>query len=192
MEFEEMQVIWNNQNNEKLYAINESAMYASIQRKGNSINFWIGFAEYMMIGVNIVIGIYLFYDMIIENEQGFGFVIPVMYVAYSILGIFFRLRRRKNLVKFEETMLGELDKAIWQANYIIRQGHALLYWYLAPLSIVAFLKFILDGDFLWGAAMLLLLPLTYYGMRWEYSKWHGPKKRELESLRETILSGDNQ
>ena len=38
MEFEEMQILWNSQNNEKLYAINEDALYAQIKRKGQSID----------------------------------------------------------------------------------------------------------------------------------------------------------
>jgi len=49
MEFEDMQIIWNNQNQEKLYAINEAALHTQIKRKGKSISRNLDIVEMMMI-----------------------------------------------------------------------------------------------------------------------------------------------
>jgi membrane protein implicated in regulation of membrane protease activity len=193
MEFEEMQVIWNSQNDEKLFAINEAAMHAHIKRKSKSTLVWLQRFEWMMIGVNFIVAIILTVDAIRDGGPNYQYVVSVMYLVYSIYGVYRRLTRRKGEVHFEETMLGELDKAIWRVEYLLKQGKFMMLWYMLPLILVAALSFALSGKSpLAIAAFLLLLPATYFGMRWEARKWHLPKKRDLESLRETLLeAGDS-
>ena len=51
----------------------------------------------------------------------------------------------------------------------------------------------LNGNGWMGLALTaVVLPLTYFGGRWEVQKFYMPKKRELEALRETLLQADEQ
>ena len=54
MEFEEMKRIWDSQNEEPLYAINEATLYRRIQEKGSSISYWLSLNEWILIGCNPV------------------------------------------------------------------------------------------------------------------------------------------
>lgn len=189
MEFEEMQIIWNSQDDKRMFAIDEAAVHEMIRRKSRSASHWLGFIEWMMIAVNPIIALVLVFDAVAEDGPTYQFVLAMMYLAYSGFGLYRRLTRRQEEVHFEASMLGDLEKAIWRVDYLIKQGGSLIVWYLAPLALVASAFFLLEGNVLEAVLMLLLLPATYLGVRWENGKWHLPKKRSLESLRETLVEG---
>ena len=181
MEFKEMQIIWDNQNEEKLFAINEAAMYEQIKRKGKSITRKLDFVEMLMIGLNIVVGIALVADAINDNETGIAYILPVMYLAYAVIGLIRRLRRQKEAIQFEPTLVGELDKAISQIDYLIKEERSMIIWYLIPLVFVALVTLIIQSGrvTLLILAVLLALPVGYYGGKWEINKIYMPKKTRI-------------
>jgi hypothetical protein len=125
MDFEDIQTLWNSQNDQYLFAINQDALYATIRQKSKNIRRLVKLMEWIMIGVNFVVGIYLLTDLSQDNTPGYSFLIPAIYIAFSVYALIRRLRRRKEEVHFPQTMLGELDKAIWQVEYLIRQGRSI-------------------------------------------------------------------
>jgi hypothetical protein len=66
MEFEEMQKIWDSQNNETLYAINEKSLHNSIKQKGRNINKYVMFFEWAMIVSTLFVALALTIDTITE------------------------------------------------------------------------------------------------------------------------------
>ena len=192
MEFEEMQIIWNSQNDEKLFTINEAALHAYIKRKNKSVNFWLELFEWVMIGVNFIVGITLAVVTLTENELFYQYILlSAFYIAFSIFALIRRVRRRSEQVRFENTMLGELDKGIWQIDYLLRQGQSMMLWYIVPLVIIASITMYFTATPLWLVGLMLAIgPFSYFGMRWEARKWHLPKKRSLESLRETLVASE--
>lgn len=184
-----MQIIWNEQNSEKMYAINEEALFKVIRKKGRSINALLNMVEWVMILVNFGVSITLLIDAILDREGMLAFALAAAYFAYAIVAVYFRQRRQNLGEKFSDTILGELDKAIWQTDYMMRQGHNLFWWYLVPLALLAALYMAIQGDkWLWAGFSLALPIVTYFAMRWEYRKWHRPRRQELESLRETLMA----
>ncbi|MEM7533777.1 MAG: hypothetical protein AAF639_16450, partial [Chloroflexota bacterium] len=188
MEFEEMQVIWNSEKQEKLYVINEDALYERIKRKGKSVNHWVNFFEWVMIGVNLAAGILLTVDSYRDQDPLLQYMLPVIYLAFSLGVLVFRITRRKEEVRFEESMLGELDKALWRLDYLIKQSRWVTLWYTLPLCLVfGAMTIFFDRDLVWATLLLLVvMPLSYFGSLWEVNKWYLPKKRDLQSLREKI------
>ena len=191
MDFEEIQVIWNNQNNEKLYAINQAALYASIKRKGRSVSRLLNLFEVIMIAVNLIVGIVLIVDVLQDNGQVYEYILPAMYIAYSVYALVFRVARRKEQVRFEHTMLGTLDKAIWQIDYLIKQSRSMIWWYVLPLVFAVSVTMFYNSKPFWALAFILvMLPASYFASRWEINKCYLPKKRALESLREKLIAAD--
>lgn len=189
MEFEEMQIIWDNQNNEKLYAIDEATLFKNIKRKGRSVNHLLTFVQVVMIGTNLFAGIALLLDSRNDESPWGKYLIAGVYLAYCVYAVIRWINRYQDEKQFEETMVGELDRAIWRTNYLIKQGKDLITWYLIPLIVLGTVFLIFEGsEFYWIGLIWLSLPLAYYGGRWEINKWYLPKKRDLESLRETLLS----
>lgn len=189
MEFEDMQVVWNSQNNERMYVIDEAALHKRVRQKSRGVNRKVQIFEWLLIGLNLVVGLMLLLDAVFDNELWSQYLVAAVYLFFSIVGLVRRLSRRQDEKQFDNTMLGELDKAIWQIDYLIAQGHMILRWYLLPLVIVFSINSWLSAEPLWLSLLyLILLPAGYYGGRWEMNKWHLPKKRGLESLRETLTS----
>ncbi len=189
MEFEEMQVIWNSQNDEKLYAINEQALHDRIRRKGQSVNRLVGIFEWIMIVANLLVGVVLAVEAFYDQESLLYYVLPALYLAYGVFALVRRLTRRKAGERFAPTVLGELDKALWQINFLINQSRTIIVWYLLPIFLVASVYFLLNGKWLWALVLgLVIFPATFAGSRWEVNRYYVPKKRALESLRETLLT----
>lgn len=193
MEFEDMKLIWDSQNNEPLFAINQEALHARIQRKSHSINRSLDLVDWIMIGVNLVVGLVLIVDQWQDQGQAFEFVMPFVYLAFFVYAIYRRFARRQEIRGFENSVLGELEKALWQSDYLIKQSSSMVFWYLVPVLLLANVTMILNGKPLWALFVtIVVVPLAYFGGRWEVNKWHLPKKRELEGLREMLLKAEEQ
>jgi len=188
MAFEELQSIWDNQNDESAYKINEEALYARIEEKGKSVDHKLNVYELLMFIGNLAIGLVLFVDVYRGDGQPYEYVLPALYVAFSVITVILRLVRQKEEVQFDLTMMGELDKAIWKINYLIARGQSMMLWYMLPLMTVLTITLFLNSKPLWAlGTMVIVAPVSYFGGQWEINKWYMPKKRELESLRQELL-----
>ena len=188
MEFEGLQAIWSNQEDHDLYTIDRDALYEQIKEKSASVNHKLNTYEQLMLIGNLLIGIVLFVDAVRGNGQAYEYALPTMYILFSIGTAVLRRTRQKEEIKFELTMMGELNKAIWQINYLIKRGRSMMLWYMLPLMLVLTVTLLLNSKPLWAlGTMLVAVPLSYLGGRWEINKWYMPKKVELELLREELL-----
>ncbi|HEX2993824.1 MAG TPA: hypothetical protein VHP14_03315 [Anaerolineales bacterium] len=190
MNFEELQVIWNSQNNEKMYVINEAALHAYIKREGKSINRTLDLYEFLLIGANLAVGILLTIDSLDNVNPSSQSILAVLYLAFAVYALIRRLVRRNAEKPFEHTILGELDRAIWRIDYLMRQGWALILWYILPLMFIFGVMSFFNTRLLW--ALLLIAFTTYVGYRWEMKKLELPQKHNLESLREKLTVRESQ
>lgn len=187
MEIEAMQVLWNSQTQEKLFAINESALHDTIKRKARNADRLLQIVEWIMIGVNLGVGIFLLIDGLRDYDMMIEYLMPVLYLGFFVYVLYRKLARRREEAHFEPTMMGDLDKAIWRLDYLINQGRTIVFWYLIPLMLAAFVVMYLNSGQFWRWSwMLLLIPAAYFGGNWETRKFYLPKKRELEALREKL------
>ena len=185
-----MQVIWNEQNSEKLYAINEAALEKMIDRKKWTVVLMLRVFEFAMIVVNLLVGVWLILDTYFDQDGRWSiYFLAAMYIGFGLFGTWLRYRRQRDEVQFDPTLIGEIDKSIWRIDYLMQQGRFTFFWYMLPLSIVFSITMILDQNY-WFALLfpLVLLPATWFGIHWEARKWHVPKKADLEDLRRVILA----
>ena len=187
MGFEELKTIWDSQNDEELYTINIEALHAQIKHKSKSVNYKLNIVERMMFVGNLIVGIILFVDALQDAEQAYHYILPAMYIFFSIIVVILRRVRRKEERQFDLTIMGELDKAIWQINYLIKKARSMMVWYLLPLMAVLTATLLLDSKPLWALGTIAIVaPVSHFGGRWEINKWYLPKKYELESLRKKL------
>ena len=190
MEFEELQTIWESQNDETIYTVDTDALYTQIQQKSQSVDHKLNVYERLMFFGNLIIGVVLFVDAYREAGAAYEYALPLMYILFSISTLVLRRMRKKEEVQFELTMMGELDKAIWQINHLIKRGRSMMLWYMLPLVTVLTITLLLNSKPLWAMGMIvILLPLSYFSGRWEINKWYMPKKLELEALRDELQNG---
>ncbi|HAV77904.1 MAG TPA: hypothetical protein DCX53_11195 [Anaerolineae bacterium] len=193
MDFEELQVIWNNQNNEKLYAINENALHTYIRKKGKSIGRLVNIFEFILIAVNLFVGIWLTVESLDNDNPSTQSVLAVFYLAFAVYGLIRRFLRRNEEKPFAHTIVGELDKAIWRIDYLMKRSRGTIYWYLLPLVLIFAGMAVFDSRLISVTGMLAILTITtYFAERWEFKKFHLPKKRNLEALREKLTAQEHQ
>jgi hypothetical protein len=188
MDFEELQTIWNTQNEEKMYAINESTLHATIQKKGRNINRLVNIFEAIMIGINLFVAIFLTVRFAGRGVELYNYLIPATYLIYTLFAAWRRRGRRQDIKQFDTSMLGELDKAIWQIDYVIDLSRAIPLYYILPIVIVFSTIMMIQGRILWAVGMIILMVVALFASRWEMNKFYIPKKHSLEALREKITS----
>ena len=86
-------------------------------------------------------------------------------------------------------MLGDLDRALWQLNYIVDQARAMMLWYSLPLTIVLAGFFLLRGEWIWALAIGIVMGVaSYLGTRWEVNRCYLPQIQSLEALRAKLAA----
>jgi membrane protein insertase Oxa1/YidC/SpoIIIJ len=194
MDFEELQVIWNSQNHEKMYTINEDVLDNYIKNKGKSIGKMLSLSEFILIAVNLVVGIWLTIESLDNNNPSTQSILAVFYLAFVVFSFTRRLIRRNEEKPFDQTIAGELDKAIWRVDYLMRQGKNAIIWYLIPLAaILGVMSFLDTKRLLWAFGFIVVtIVVSYFEYQRENKKIHLPNKRNLEALREKLTAKENQ
>jgi hypothetical protein len=193
MNFEELQVIWNSQEHEKMYVINEAALHTYIKQKGQSINRLLSLFEVALIGANLFAGIWLIIGSLDDSNPSIKLILSVFYLVFAAYGAIRPILRRKEEKPFEHTLLGELDKAIWRIDYLRQQGRNVIFWYVLPLTFIIGVMSFFNARLLLAFGLLLLVtPASYFAHRWEFNNFHLPKKHNLEVLRNKLIAQENQ
>lgn len=187
MEFEEMQKVWNDQQGETMYAINESALHNRIKSKKKAANRRINIVEISLMTLNSFVSIFLLADAILDNE-GFwdyaGAVIMALTVAFLL---FFRYRRKKAENNFDRSMLGELDHAIANTRSILQIATMMVYYYLLPVAFFTLGKMIYFGASIEKWLLIIgLYILAFFLVNWERRHCHIPRKEHLEMLKRKL------
>lgn len=192
MEFEEMKRIWDQQHQEPLYAINEEALHRSIKStkkrasRLSNINDW-GLLV-VSIGTAIAYGMLAIID---ETPTVYDYLIVaalLIIAAYVWLG---RIGRKKKERAFARTMLGDLNHAIANVNYEAARAKNMVWWYIAPLTILTFLNMSQADVSLWKW-IGLVAAFVFSGLltRWELVHRFKPKQRKLEALRKKLTEDE--
>ena len=183
-----MQVIWNEQSSEKLYAIDQSALDKMIGKKAKKSIRQVILFETVLILVNFGTGGWMLYDAINENGHPFVYVLSAAYLVYGCYMIYRRFGRKTQEAQFENTILGDVDKAIYRTKYLIKEGYRMYWWYLLPIMIGFSILMIFEQKYTWLLLPAAFLPLVYYGIKWEMRKLHRPRRESLESIRAALLA----
>lgn len=179
MDFEEMKRVWDAQNNEPLFVINEAALRKSITVKKDKGLHITNVSELLSIVVNLGAGAFVL-------ATGMFLLAAWMMIVgvYCLIG---RIRRKMGEKQFDRTMLGDLDHAVSVANYQVRFSW-LMRWNIIPIA------FILMWG-LWGKedsiavmiGMILFCAIMFYVSGWEHN-YYKARRRQVVGLREMLSS----
>lgn len=189
-EFAEMKILWDTQSEEKLYAINEQVLHEQIQRRGRSVDRTLQYREWMMVGVNLLTATILTVSAYVNNEETWLlYAIAAAYLAYSLLFLLLRRLRRRQDQDFAPTMLGDLDRALWQLNYLVDQMRSMTFWYSLPLTIVMAGFLLVRASWGWALAIVVVMgAASYYSLKWEVNRGYRPQIDSLKALRAKLVA----
>jgi len=189
MEFDEMKKIWDQQNNELLYAINEEAMHKQIQLKRKRAARLNNFNDFGLITICLITIAVLFFT---GDFELYDKIATVVMIGISIFILVNRVRRKKKEEQYDRSILGDLDYAISSVNFEIKRNKTFVWWFLAPALIPAGYIF-LKPDTPWFVWIIMpaAFILAYVVTRWELKTYHLPRKERLEALRAKLVEDIN-
>jgi hypothetical protein len=186
MEFEEMKKIWDTQNNQALFVINERALHNRILTKKHKTAHITNVNELLLILVNAGAAIFIL-SLALAKPGGnlFLYLMASWMLVTTLYLVISRIRRRRQENRYDRTMLGDLDQAISTANYQVRLSQ-LMRWNSLPIGIFLLFGIWENGQKVWVLTMVLILfSFAHYVGRWEHSIYKA-RKRELEVLRKKL------
>lgn len=194
MEFEEMKKVWDSQNNEPIYGINESALHNRILSKKQKGIHITNVSELLLIVVNISAGFFiLVINLFRQGANVFMYLLSAWMICVALVLLYSRIRRMKESDRFDRSMRGDLSHAISIATYQVHISR-LMRWNILPIGILTILGVWSSGKSVWLAlGMLVFFILTNYLSGWEHNIY-ASRKRELEALQtklEKIEQGDD-
>ncbi len=187
-EFDEMKKIWDSQNNEPLYAINEKALHDRILSKKRQAHHITNISELLSIIVNIVAGCFIL-AMNFPKQSGslFMYILSAWMFVCAMYLLVGRIRRIKGNDQFDRSLRGDLHHAISMASYQVRLSQ-LMRWNILPIGTLSLLAVLEGGKSVWIAVgILIFFAIAYYVGGWEHSIYKN-KKRELEILQKKLAN----
>ena len=190
MEFDELKKIWDAQNNEPLYAINEKALHNRILLKKKNGYHITNISELLGIIAYTVTGCFIFaVNISRQNGNIFMYILSGWMLCSALYVMVARIRRIKGDHQFDRSMRGDLTHAISTATYQVILSRVMR-WNTLPIGILTVLAVWDSGKSVWFAAgILIFFIVTGYASGWEHNIYKN-KKRELQILQSKLDSED--
>jgi hypothetical protein len=212
MEFSELKMIWDSQNQEPLYAMNEAALQKIVQRRNEEWNRCLSCCFTTEITIGLICGALM---LVCAGVLGFGSpawvaTLPWMKVTstrWDVLallaagGIWFyysaymflaRKRQQERVEIFDSTLRGDLDRALAETQFRIAHARSIVWrglvpvWIATTLWLAAFYRLLAMPAWSYvfiGATVLGSFVVVVSGKQKSITNRFEPRRRELESLR---------
>ena len=186
MEFDEMKGIWDSQDNEPLYTVNEKALYSHILSKKNQAHHITNISELLWIIVNSCAGCFILgLNLFNQSDSIFMYLLSAWMPVTAFYVLMSRVRRIKGDRRFDRSIRGDLDHAVWLATYQVRLSR-LGRWNILPIGILSVVGVLDSGKSPWWiAGFVIFFVLTTYAAGWEHGIYKA-RKRELDVLRNKL------
>ena len=190
MEFEEMKKVWDAQNNEPIYGINEKALHNRILKKKNQAQHTTNLSELFSIIAYTFSGCFIIaLNLMNKSNNVFMYILSAWILCMALYSLVSRMRRVNRGQQFDRSMRGDLEYAISMATYQVRFSR-LARWSILPMGLFILLAVWDSGKSTWLlVGILIFLILANYASGWEHN-FYKKKKRELEILKEKLDTND--
>jgi len=187
-EFDDLKKIWDVQNNEPLYAIDEKALYGRIQSKMNTTLRLTNITDWVLILINLgVVITLLVLNPVKPGVNLFIYVEAAWILATVVYFVISHIRRMKAGRRFDRSVHGDLDHAIFLASYQMRIAQ-IIRWNLLPLGALMIYGGWEAGKLLKVSIVVLVAhTLAFYVSSWGYGT-NKKRKQELLVLKEKLES----
>lgn len=189
MDFEEMKKIWDTQNNQPLYAIDEEALHNRVKAKKNSTKRTTNKIELILIAANFFGGgLVVISRLIKDNATLVSMAMGAMMLITGVYLVFLRARRIKRDQQVDTSVLGDLDNALQNINYRVSLSRA-MNWYAMLVAFFA-LYSVIDSE---KSIVFILLVSAFFVVglllsRWEYRHCHVGKRNQLLALKQKLIN----
>jgi hypothetical protein len=189
MEFDELKKIWDAQNNQPLYVIDEKALHNRIQSKINSVLHLTSISEWLLIMINLGTGAILIGNNSFKTGSNIFLWLEALWMfGIAVYLVISRIRRVKASRRFDRSIHGDLNHAISLASYQMRIAQ-IIRWNFLPMGVIMILSGWEAGKLIKVSAVILVsFTLAFYVTSKGYSA-NKKRKLELQSLKEKLEAG---
>ena len=189
MEFDEMKKIWDVQDNQPLYDIDEKALH-NIQSKMSTVLRLTSISECLLIMINLGAGaILLGRNPFTAGSNIFLVLDAVWMFAIVVYLVVSRIRRIKASRRFDRSIQGDLDHAIYLASYQMRISQIIRWNFLPMGAIMIFSGWEAGKLFKVSAMILISYTLAFYVTSKGY-RTEKRRKLKLLVLKEKLETGN--
>lgn len=192
MDFDDMKVIWDTQQAHPLYAIDEAALHRRIRRKARRFSRFLGFFETFMTAVALGLVAYYLWAPLVHQTDFDRLVSAVLMGGAALYFVRESRRRRRQATAFEATLLGDLERALWEVEHHIARSRRLRWTLLVPFTLAPLIDFVFplgNPVPVWFAvAFVALMALSAWGIEYEIRCWYEPRRRHLAALRDLLVT----
>ena len=190
MEFEEMKKIWDAQNSEPFYGINEEALHHRILSKKKTAHHITNISELLGIIAYSVGAAFIVAVNFAKPGANISMYLLAAWMLCSALYLLVsRIRRTRGNQRFDRSIRGDLNHAIAMATYQVRLS-LIMRWNIVPIAILALMGIWNSGKSVWVVlAILAFFIVSNYASGWEHRIYKN-KKRELEVLQDKLGNED--
>ncbi len=193
MEFEDMKKIWDEQNNENIYAINESELHRRVIRKKNRVKRMINKYEWTYLIVMIALGLSATIVGILHNQL---FKLVDTLIFFLAAGYIFKSRLDR--IKYEGqsnlSLLGDIEQAVRSLDFHSKRHEYFKLWFVLPLVCVVLIKLAYTYNSVSSWVQLIIVIGSFVLSDWAVKKELRckilPKKEDLLHLRSLLLEND--
>jgi len=204
MNFEELQNVWNSQQDHAALRVDETAIVQKTQQKVRRMTWRLSLLEIALATMLLLVGVVFLKDPVLE---GHDYALIVAGVA-SFMGAAFiwinRILRKKREMTFEDTLRDNLKKSISRIDYQIKRTRMFLWGCAIPLGLGLVIGLILVDDAkrylfytVFMPLFLMCMTLSFWQNRREIRLKLIPEKAELQAIlnnldeaAEANMSGD--
>ncbi len=189
MEFEDMKKIWDEQNNENVYAINESELHRRVVRNKKRVRRMVNKFELTLLIAMIVLGL-LTAHMGIIHDQSYRFANA--FIFFMIAAYIYKSRTDR--IKYEGlsnlSLLEDLEQSIRSIDYHAKRQKYFWLWYMLPIFSTIVIRSAFSHAKPWWlwVVFLAIFGFAYWAVNKELSCRILPKKEDLLHLRSLLLS----
>lgn len=189
-----MQLVWDSQAKRSLFAFDRKALKRLVDKQASAIRFHLRSFEIVAIGGFFVLALLVASEPFFEKKEYFQYYEAAGFLFFA--GVMFsRARRRaKREARFPDTLVGEVDLAIWRLESLISQLKEYSWLAVAPLLVMWLVRavFQLADKPLWlqifWPSFLFAMPFLY---RLMIREKHQPQLTNLTALRRKLRESED-
>jgi hypothetical protein len=190
MEFDEIKKIWDAQNNQPLYVLDEKALHNRIQSKMKGILRLANVNEWALIIIYLcTAGVLLTLNSFTHAANIFMYIEAAWMFATVVYVVAHRSRRVSSSRRFDRSIHGDLDHAISIATYHVRLVR-MTNWNSLPLGAIMIFSGWEAGVLLKAAAVILVSSVLSFYVGTKQNRANVRRRRELQVLKEKLEAGD--
>ena len=191
MEFKDLKNIWEKQNKEDMYTINESVFGKLIIQKYKEEEKLIGKTE---LGWFIIMPLTALYVCFLGGFDIYSITIALSTLAIGGYVAVTRIMRKKKLKQYDHTALGKINHAIANINFQIKLQKRAFYLTVIPL-IPAIVSLSIKGfpsSVTFYLVLIGVVGFAFITIQYKLRKTLFPRRKSLELIKEKLMEEINE